>query len=199
MKKKLFKYFYFLTGSTPSDCFIEQHNINPLKLSKRPIINPVLAEAHISDSTNEQKPHNQSLTFSAQSSEKSSYSKYTSTSSSNRLRREIEPEMLLRPENLTDARKLEIIHLDCKEALVKCINFNCRISNMARKTEAFITIHGLLGNKTLMEAFPRVDTVRIYSNARVSISSNYGFQMNTSDDYKSVSFKFFILKLNCFI
>lgn len=131
-----------------------------------------------------------SVSFSSQSYEKSS--KSFSSSSSNRVRREIDSDAYLRPENLTDARKQEIVHLDCTQDLVKCINFNCYISNMERKTEAFITIHALLVNDTLMNSFPRVDSVKIYSNARVSINANYGIQTNTGDDYKSVSWLIFI-------
>lgn len=186
MGKNILNFILFL-GLSESGCFIDQSHVNPLKLDRRLKISPVSAEAYISDLKSGLSQNNRSMTISSQSSEKTSYSKFGS-SSSNRLRRDIKPGMLTKPENSTDARKQEIIHLDCSQHLVQCINFNCRISKIARKSEAFITIYGILGNKTLMDAFPRVDTVKIYSNARVSISSNAGFQMSTSDEFKSVSF-----------
>lgn len=90
-----------------------------------------------------------------------------------------------RPENLTDGRKQEIIHLDCNKSNVRCVEFSCRLYKM-RKTGAYLNISGILWNSTLVEYYPRVDSVKIFSNVRISIPNDFGIITNKTDDWKSV-------------
>lgn len=177
------KLFFISKGSAKSECFIPPGVINPLRLTRRPIVQSILNDAQ----TNSQQSTNtnRSVSYTSESFEKATYSKYSS-SSSNRVRRNINPEML-RPENLTDARKHEIIHLDCEKSTIKCLQFTCQIYNMAKKSEAYIKIRGVLRNATLLTYFPRVDGIKIYSSANITIPYSYGIHTDTSDDYKTVA------------
>ncbi|XP_043273061.1 integrin alpha-PS1 isoform X2 [Venturia canescens] len=82
-----------------------------------------------------------------------------------------------------DGHRHQVVSMNCKAGTAKCFDIKCTIYNLQRKQEATITVKARLWNSTLVEDYPKVDMVRIGSNARIVIPSNVEIQQeNMSDD-----------------
>lgn len=93
------------------DCSADSMSfINPLKLQKRPLLMDVLGTEPTSEYSRTSGT-NKSYSLYAESSEKSSQTKYSSSSHLNRVRRE--RNMLVKPERLVDSegKKTDIVHM----------------------------------------------------------------------------------------
>ncbi|XP_012219673.1 integrin alpha-PS1 isoform X2 [Linepithema humile] len=76
------------------------------------------------------------------------------------------------------------VAMNCKAGTAKCFDITCYIYNLQRKQEATITVKARLWNSTLVEDYPKVDMVRIGSNARLVIPPNIVIQQeNLKDDH----------------
>ncbi|KAG5326302.1 ITA1 protein, partial [Pseudoatta argentina] len=83
-----------------------------------------------------------------------------------------------------DGHRHRVVAMNCKAGTAKCFDITCYIYNLQRKQEAIITVKARLWNSTLVEDYPKVDMVKIGSNARIVIPSNIVIQQeNLKDDY----------------
>lgn len=170
------KWLLYLTD-TPSvdatnggDCVVDPpKSINPLGLKKTSVLNELVQMDRYT-----QRAHNKSLTFAAEKSERISFAKQTSYSSSesttlNRVRRD--RSMIIRAERLTDkdGKQSEIVHMDCKRNTAKCISIVCNIYNVQPKAQVLINVTARLWNSTLVSDYPSVDLVKIASIARIKV------------------------------
>lgn len=152
------------------DCVVDPNSaINPLGLKKTSVLNEMIQIDRYT-----QRAHNKSLTFAAEKSEKLSYSRQTSFSSSetstlNRVRRD--RSMIIRAERLTDkdGKQTDIVHMDCKRNTAKCISIVCNIYNVEPKAQVLINVTARLWNSTLVSDYPKVDLVKIASIARIKV------------------------------
>lgn len=123
-----------------------------------------------------QRAHNKSLTFAAEKSERISFAKQStysssseSTSTLNRVRRD--RSMIIRAERLTDkdGKQTEIVHMDCKRNTAKCISIVCNVYDVQPKAQVLINVTARLWNSTLVSDYPSVDLVKIASIARIKV------------------------------
>ncbi|KMQ95119.1 integrin alpha-ps1 [Lasius niger] len=83
-----------------------------------------------------------------------------------------------------DGHRHRVVAMNCKAGTAKCFDIICYIYNLQRKQEAIITVKARLWNSTLVEDYPKVDMVKIGSNARIVIPSNVVIQQeNLKDDH----------------
>ncbi|XP_017787536.1 PREDICTED: integrin alpha-PS1 [Habropoda laboriosa] len=83
-----------------------------------------------------------------------------------------------------DGHRHQVVSMNCKAGTAKCFDITCFIYNLQRKQEAIITIKARLWNSTLVEDYPKVDEVKIGSNAKIIIPPNVVIQQeNLKDDY----------------
>ncbi|XP_015182230.1 PREDICTED: integrin alpha-PS1 isoform X2 [Polistes dominula] len=83
-----------------------------------------------------------------------------------------------------DGQKHYIVSMNCKAGTAKCFDITCIIYNLQRKQEAIITVKARLWNSTLVEDYPKVDMVKIGSNAKIIIPPNVVIQQeNLKDDH----------------
>lgn len=83
-----------------------------------------------------------------------------------------------------DGHRHQVVSMNCKAGTAKCFDITCFIYNLQRKQEAIITVKARLWNSTLVEDYPKVDKVKIGSNARIIIPPNVIIQQeNLKDDY----------------
>ncbi|XP_011869360.1 PREDICTED: integrin alpha-PS1 isoform X1 [Vollenhovia emeryi] len=83
-----------------------------------------------------------------------------------------------------DGHRHRVVAMNCKAGTAKCFDIVCYIYNLQRKQEAIITVKARLWNSTLVEDYPKVDMVKIGSNARIVIPSTIVIQQeNLKDDY----------------
>ncbi|XP_029660210.1 integrin alpha-PS1 isoform X1 [Formica exsecta] len=83
-----------------------------------------------------------------------------------------------------DGHRHRVVSMNCKAGTAKCFDIICYIYNLQRKQEAIITVKARLWNSTLVEDYPKVDMVKIGSNARIVIPSNVVIQQeNLKDDH----------------
>ncbi|XP_058812027.1 integrin alpha-PS1 [Topomyia yanbarensis] len=169
------KWLLYLTD-TPSvdatnggDCIVEPHSaINPLGLKKTSVLNELVQMDRYT-----QRAHNKSLTFAAEKSERLSYAKQSTFSSSdstlNRVKRD--RSMVIRAERLTDkdGKQTDIVHMDCKRNTAKCISIVCNIYDVQPKAQVLINVTARLWNSTLVSDYPKVDLVKIASIARIKV------------------------------
>lgn len=83
-----------------------------------------------------------------------------------------------------DGHRRQVVSMNCKAGTAKCLEITCFIYNLQRKQEAVITVKARLWNSTLVEDYPKVDQVKIGSNARIIIPPNVVIQQeNLKDDH----------------
>ncbi|XP_034186491.1 multiple edematous wings isoform X2 [Osmia lignaria lignaria] len=83
-----------------------------------------------------------------------------------------------------DGHRHQVVSMNCKAGTAKCFDITCFIYNLQRKQEAMITVKARLWNSTLVEDYPKVDQVKISSNAKIVIPPNVVIQQeNLKDDY----------------
>ncbi|XP_066588057.1 integrin alpha-PS1 isoform X2 [Prorops nasuta] len=83
-----------------------------------------------------------------------------------------------------DGHRHQVVSMNCKATTAKCFDITCIIYNLQRKQEATITVKARLWNSTLVEDYPKVDMVKIGSNAKIIIPQNVVIQQeNLKDDY----------------
>ncbi|XP_012134810.1 multiple edematous wings isoform X2 [Megachile rotundata] len=83
-----------------------------------------------------------------------------------------------------DGHRRQVVSMNCKAGTAKCFDITCFIYNLQRKQHASITVKARLWNSTLVEDYPKVDEVRIGSNAKIVIPPNIVIQQeNLKDDY----------------
>ncbi|XP_063973900.1 integrin alpha-PS1 isoform X1 [Diachasmimorpha longicaudata] len=75
-----------------------------------------------------------------------------------------------------DGHRHQVVSMNCKGGTAKCFDIRCIIYNLERKQEATITVKARLWNSTLVEDYPKVDKVKIGSNARIVIPPNIEIQ-----------------------
>ncbi|XP_053682374.1 integrin alpha-PS1 isoform X1 [Sabethes cyaneus] len=169
------KWLLYLTD-TPSvdatnggDCVVEPHTaINPLGLKKTSVMNELVQMDRYT-----QRAYNKSLTFSAAKSERTSFSKQATISSSestlNRVKRD--RTMIIRAERLTDkdGKQTDIVNMDCKRNTAKCVTIVCNIYDVQPKAQVLINVTARLWNSTLVSDYPKVDLVKIASVARIKV------------------------------
>ncbi|XP_015598210.1 integrin alpha-PS1 isoform X2 [Cephus cinctus] len=103
----------------------------------------------------------------------------------NFVRRRRDTEKIVNTHTIVDkeGHKHQVVSMNCKAGTAKCFDIICIIYNLQRKQEATITVKARLWNSTLVEDYPRVDKVKISSNARIIIPSNIVIQQeNVKDD-----------------
>ncbi|XP_031825831.1 multiple edematous wings [Nomia melanderi] len=82
-----------------------------------------------------------------------------------------------------DGHRRQVVSMNCKAGTAKCFDITCFIYNLQRKQEAIITVKARLWNSTLAEDYPKVDQVKIGSNAKIVIPLNVEIQQeNLKDD-----------------
>lgn len=162
-------YFFFVLATNGGDCVVEPHAaINPLGLKKTSVMNELIQMDRYT-----QRAHNKSLTFSAAKSERISFSKQSTISSSestlNRVRRD--RSMVIRAERLTDkdGKQTDIVNMDCKRNTAKCVTIVCNIYDVQPKAQVLINVTARLWNSTLVSDYPKVDLVKIASVARIKV------------------------------
>ncbi|XP_026672705.1 integrin alpha-PS1 isoform X2 [Ceratina calcarata] len=100
-----------------------------------------------------------------------------------RMRRDIEQVVNPRTFIDKDGHRRKIVSMNCMAGTAKCFDITCFIYNLQRKQEAIITVKARLWNSTLVEDYPKVDEVRIGSNAKIVIPPNVVIQQeNLLDD-----------------
>ncbi|XP_014485304.1 PREDICTED: integrin alpha-PS1 isoform X2 [Dinoponera quadriceps] len=83
-----------------------------------------------------------------------------------------------------DGHRHRVVAMNCKAGTAKCFDITCYIYNLQRKQEAVITVKARLWNSTLVEDYPKVDMVKIGSNAKIVIPPNVIIQQeNLKDDH----------------
>ena len=83
-----------------------------------------------------------------------------------------------------DGHRRQVVSMNCKAGTAKCLDITCVIYNLQRKQEAIIIVKARLWNSTLVEDYPKVDQVKIGSNARIIIPPTVVIQQeNLKDDY----------------
>ena len=83
-----------------------------------------------------------------------------------------------------DGHRRQVVSMNCKAGTAKCLDITCFIYNLQRKQEAIIIVKARLWNSTLVEDYPKVDQVKIGSNARIIIPPNVVIQQeNLKDDH----------------
>lgn len=83
-----------------------------------------------------------------------------------------------------DGRRHQIVSMNCKAGTAKCFDIRCIIYNLQRKQEAIISVKARLWNSTLVEDYPKVDMVKIGSNAKIVIPPDVVIQQeNLKDDH----------------
>ncbi|XP_012275249.1 integrin alpha-PS1 [Orussus abietinus] len=81
-------------------------------------------------------------------------------------------------------RRHQVVSMNCKAGTAKCFDITCVIYNLQRKQEAVIVVKARLWNSTLVEDYPKVDMVKVGSNARIVIPPNVVIQQeNLKDDF----------------
>ncbi|XP_049862798.1 integrin alpha-PS1 isoform X1 [Schistocerca gregaria] len=140
-------------------CYMEPEQVNPLGLVQRPGVDETPLEALIMISDNE-------------------------ANASASTRRKRDTEMVIRAELQTDkdGRQRQIVTMSCSQGSAKCIRFRCSVRNLQMKQEAVIKIRSRLWNSTLVEDYPKVDSVRIRSRARIELPESPAIHQNTADD-----------------
>ncbi|XP_076754708.1 multiple edematous wings [Xylocopa sonorina] len=86
-----------------------------------------------------------------------------------------------------DGRKHQVVSMNCKAGTAKCFDIKCSIYNLQRKQETIITIKARLWNSTLVEDYPKVDEVKISSNAKILIPPNVIIQQENVEDDNAVA------------
>ncbi|XP_012263310.2 integrin alpha-PS1 isoform X2 [Athalia rosae] len=82
-----------------------------------------------------------------------------------------------------DGHRHQVVSMNCEASTAKCFDITCIIYNLQRKQEAVITLKARLWNSTLVEDYPRVDMVKIGSNAKIIIPPQVVIQQeNLKDD-----------------
>lgn len=159
----------YVDATNGGDCVVDPNSaINPLGLKKTSVLNELMQMERYT-----QRAHNKSLTFASEKSERMSFAKQTSFSSSdntlNRVRRD--RSMIIRAERLTDkdGKQTDIVHMDCKRNTAKCISIVCNIYDVQPKAQVLINVTARLWNSTLVSDYPRVDLVKIASIARIKV------------------------------
>ncbi|KAK0076160.1 hypothetical protein PV325_005802 [Microctonus aethiopoides] len=101
-----------------------------------------------------------------------------------RKRRDIEKVVSTRITTDNEGHEHQIVSMNCKAGTAKCFDIRCFIYNLQRKQGATITVKARLWNSTLVEDYPKVDQVKIGSNARIVIPSNIEIQQeNLKNDH----------------
>ncbi|XP_076377738.1 multiple edematous wings isoform X2 [Megalopta genalis] len=101
-----------------------------------------------------------------------------------RMKRDTEKVVNTRTMIDSDGNRRQIVSINCKAGTAKCFDITCFIYNLQRKQEAIITVKARLWNSTLVEDYPKVDDVKIASNAKIVIPSNVEIQQeNLKDDF----------------
>nr|XP_033325030.1 integrin alpha-PS1 [Megalopta genalis] len=101
-----------------------------------------------------------------------------------RMKRDTEKVVNTRTMIDSDGNRRQIVSINCKAGTAKCFEITCFIYNLQRKQEAIITVKARLWNSTLVEDYPKVDDVKIASNAKIVIPSNVEIQQeNLKDDF----------------
>ncbi|XP_055587793.1 integrin alpha-PS1 isoform X2 [Uranotaenia lowii] len=173
------KWLLYLTGTPTVDatnggsCVVQPGTAeNPLKLKK----SAALSELPPQTDYYTQRAYNKSLTFAMEKSERVSFAKQASYSSSssaekslNRVRRD--RSMIIRAERLTDkdGKQTDIVHMDCSRNTAKCITIVCDIYDVQPKAQALINVTARLWNSTLVSDYPKVDLVKIISRATITV------------------------------
>ncbi|XP_063233340.1 integrin alpha-PS1 isoform X2 [Bacillus rossius redtenbacheri] len=143
------------------ECLLAEDQVNPLGLPQRPGLSEAPLEA---------------LTLPAEPP--------APADASDRPRSRRDTEMVVRAEAYTgkDGRRHEVVKMDCLLGTAKCLKFNCTVFNLNKNREATIKIRARLWNSTLVEDYPRVDSVNISSRAKVHLPRHLGIQQDTAND-----------------
>lgn len=106
----------------------------------------------------------------------------STTHSSSRSKRDTE--MIIMPEVTVDkdGRHRETVTMSCLLGTAKCIKFRCLIPELLVRREASIIINARLWNSTLVEDYPKVDSVQIWSRAKIHLPEVPLIRQNKSDD-----------------
>ncbi|XP_015438656.1 PREDICTED: integrin alpha-PS1 [Dufourea novaeangliae] len=103
----------------------------------------------------------------------------------NRARMRRDTEKVVNTRTIIDkyGHRRQVVSMNCKAGTAKCFDITCFIYNLQRKQEAIITVKARLWNSTLVEDYPKVDQVKIGSNAKIVIPPNVVIQQeNLKDD-----------------
>lgn len=100
-----------------------------------------------------------------------------------------EKELIIKPQAVTDektGKTMQVVHLSCDSpATAKCFAFRCNIRNLAAGRTATIYIKSRLWNSTLVEDYPRVNTVSIKSRASLILPKDLREDQDQEDDMDS--------------
>ncbi|VVC46162.1 Hypothetical protein CINCED_3A016546 [Cinara cedri] len=165
----------YVEALSGGECYMSQGQVNPLGLPMRPGIQEMPLDTIRSE--NIALNNLMSSKLSTNMIKNSSGGYYQ-----NRIRREqnyiIQPETYIKE----NEKHLEIVKMNCLLGNAKCFQFYCLINNLQKNQEATIFIKARLWNATLLREFPKVDSVKIVSRAKIHIPPNLSLQQNRSDD-----------------
>ncbi|XP_067003096.1 integrin alpha-PS1 isoform X2 [Anabrus simplex] len=96
-------------------------------------------------------------------------------------------EMVIIPEVITDkdGRQRKIVTMSCLVGSAKCIRIRCVIRELQIRQEATIVVKARLWNSTLVEDYPKVDSVHIWSHAKLNFPDKPHIHQDISDDENS--------------
>ncbi|XP_017852272.1 integrin alpha-PS1 isoform X2 [Drosophila busckii] len=192
------KYLLYLEAQPSNEtgfgnCHVAPEHINPLKLHSKPS-SSLRSAAYLNApealmKSLQRLPQNKSLTHSQSQHYSHQKTHKELEQRANRVPRTT-IERLLRPERFMDGRegasakalKQHIVELNCDKLTAHCIAIQCEFYDMAAKTEAQVQLKARLWNSTLVEAYPRVDLVRIMSSAHVKIPQDFGVEQLKNND-----------------
>ncbi|XP_060847943.1 integrin alpha-PS1 isoform X2 [Rhopalosiphum padi] len=165
----------YVEAISGGECFMSQEQVNPLGLAVRPGVQEMPLD---SISTENIVLNNYMMSKSTSSIMKNSSSGYYQ----NRVRREQNNVVSAETSVNDNGKHEEIVKMNCLVGNAKCFKFHCLINNLQKNQEATIFIKARLWNSTLLQLFPKVDSVQIVSRAKIHIPPELLLQQNRSDD-----------------
>lgn len=81
-----------------------------------------------------------------------------------------------------DGKKRQVVIMDCAKGTAKCFEIRCEVHDLTKEDDVSIAIESRLWQSTLIEDYPEVYRVDIYSRARVEIPKELNIQQEVSND-----------------
>ncbi|XP_064455272.1 integrin alpha-PS1-like [Ornithodoros turicata] len=99
-------------------------------------------------------------------------------------------EVVISPEEVRlEGKTIKLVTMKCNKGSARCFQFRCLIRNLKKSSTATITITANLWNATLVEDYPAVDQVSIFSSAEIQLDPALEVRQRTEDDYAEAETK----------
>ncbi|XP_003246766.1 integrin alpha-PS1 isoform X2 [Acyrthosiphon pisum] len=165
----------YVEAISGGECYMTQGQVNPLGLPVRPGVQEMPLD---SISTENIALNSHMISKTTTSIIKNSSSGYYQ----NRVRREQNYVVGAETYVKDNGKHIDVVKMNCLVGNAKCFKFHCLINNLQKNQEATIFIKARLWNSTLLELFPKVDSVQIVSRAKIHLPPELSLQQNRSDD-----------------